>query len=299
MPDHIKQIMVAGSDGYIGRSIVEFLGLKHELSTIGYYDKKTSSTYSGDLNDPSFIEEVAANCIKPEVLVFLVGLAHKKGKGAELDLFEAVNYQTLVNLLTGLEKVNKLPGKIIFSSTISVYGERNEISEYNENIRPEPFSPYAQTKLKAEKYLIEKYPERSWVLRFAPVYSQSFMLNIERRVKIGSSFYRVGTGDVKLSLCNLQNILCAVESIVGNQVPAGVYNISDCVEYSYNEIIRAMDGDRVLPIPKILVRLVYLLGKASSNIFLEENTLKLLKDNVFPSSKIRQFIELPYGIRDL
>ena len=292
-------LLVAGSDGYIGQNMVRYLSKDYELSTIGYYDDNKEKTFNGNLADQAFVDIVVDKCPSPDVLIFLVGLAHKKGKGAELDLFEAVNYRTLVNLFNGLEKKNKLPGKIIFASTVSVYGERNEVSEYNENIQPKPFSPYALTKLKAEKYLIEKYPERSWVLRFAPVYSQKFMLNIERRVKIGSSFYRVGTGDAKLSLCNLQNILITVEDIVENKVPAGIYNISDRAEYSYNEIIRTMDGARLLPIPKTLVKLVYLLGKISKSIFLKENSLKLLKDNIFPSAKIRQYIELPFGIKDL
>ena len=294
-----EKVMLCGADGFIGKSLVKVFAQKYYLTTIGYYGDPGNSTFFGDLSDPIFVNELVLKCEKPDVLIFLVGLAHKKGKGAELGLFQSVNCQTLVNLLNGLEKKKKLPGKIIFASTVSVYGERNEVSEYNEIIQPKPFSPYALTKLKAEKYLIEKYPERSWVLRFAPVYSQKFMLNIERRVKIGSSFYRVGTGDAKLSLCNLQNILITVEDIVENKVPAGIYNISDRAEYSYNEIIRTMDGARLLPIPKTLVKLVYLLGKISKSIFLKENSLKLLKDNIFPSAKIRQYIELPFGIKDL
>ena len=292
-------LLVAGSDGYIGQNMVRYLSKDYELSTIGYYDDNKEKTFNGNLADQAFVDIVVDKCPSPDVLIFLVGLAHKKGKGAELDLFEAVNYRTLVNLFNGLEKKNKLPGKIIFASTVSVYGERNEVSEYNEIIQPKPFSPYALTKLKAEKYLIEKYPERSWVLRFAPVYSQKFMLNIERRVKICSYFYRVGTGDAKFSLCNLKNILTVVERVIENKVPAGVYNLSDRAEYSYNEIIRTMNGARALPIPKILVKLVYILGKISNNTFLKENSLKLIKDNVFPSNKIRQHIELPYGIKDL
>jgi len=33
-----------------------------------------------------------------------------------------------------------------------------------------------------------------------------------------------------------------------------------------------------------------------NNIFLLENTTKLISDNVFPSDKIRQYIEIPYTL---
>ena len=294
-----NKLLIAGSDGYIGYNMVRYLSQDYELSTIGFYENKKESTFNGNLAYPAFVDTVVSKCPAPNVLIFLVGLAHKKGKGAELDLYESVNYKTLVNLLNGLEKENKLPGKIIFASTISVYGERHDISEYNENIQPEPFSPYALTKLKAEEHLFEKYPERSWILRFAPVYSQDFLLNIERRVKIGSYFYRVGNGESKLSLCNLKNIPNAIDSVINDKVPAGIYNLSDHRDYTYNDLIEFMGGSKVLRFPRFIIKIPYLFGKLTGNIFLKENSLKLLKDNTFPSTKIRQFVNIPYGLTDL
>lgn len=297
---HINQnILIAGSDGYIGQNTYKYLSQKYQVSTVGFYDKSQNSSFSGDLIDRVFVEAVVKKCPAPDVLVFLVGLAHRKGKGAEVNLFERVNYLTLVNLLNGLEKANKLPSKIIFSSTISVYGERKDIYYYDENIPLKPFSPYALTKQKAENFLNEKYPERSWVLRFAPVYSSDFFLNIERRVKIGLLLYRVGSGKALLSLCNLKNILNAIGGIIEDKVPSGIYNISDRTDYSYNDILQAMNGSGELHIPVILVKLAHFLGKISGNQFLKENSLKLMKDNIFPSEKIRQYIDLPYGINDI
>ena len=99
-------------------------------------------------------------------------------------------------------KVNRLPNKIIFSSTISVYGESICQNIYNEDSATSPISPYAITKLEAEKYLQNNYNSQSWILRFAPVYAPEFQLNIKRRTKVFGSFYKVGSGDIELSLCN-------------------------------------------------------------------------------------------------
>ena len=38
---------------------------------------------------------------------------------------------------------------------------------------------------------------------------------------------------------------------------------------------------------------LYVVGKMMNNIFLKENATKLISDNIFPSDKIREYIELP------
>ena len=87
--------------------------------------------------------------------------------------------------MNSLEKYNKVPQKIIYSSSISIYGEA--ISEmFMMKILLKTNEPYAITKLKAEKFLKKKYYDKSWILRLAPVYSDGFSMNIDRRTKIKS-----------------------------------------------------------------------------------------------------------------
>ena len=116
---------------------------------------------------------------------------------------------------------------------------------------------------------------------------------------MGSKFYRVGKGSRELSLCNIENIRVAVEAIIKDKVPAGIYNLSDQKEYTYNELLRWHKSNWVLPIPAFSVRLLYYLGKLFNNTFLKENSVKLISDNVFPSDKIRSFIDLPATINDV
>ena len=66
---------------------------------------------------------------------------------------------------------------------------------YSEEAVISPESPYAVTKLKAENYLLRNYPEKSWILRLAPIYSNKFNLNIDRRTKLGKTF-KVGDGRI-------------------------------------------------------------------------------------------------------
>jgi nucleoside-diphosphate-sugar epimerase len=203
----------------------------------------------------------------------------------------------LVNLLSALEVQGKLPNKIIFASTISVYGEKMNQNIYNEDSEKSPFSPYAVTKLEAEEYLLNSYGIQSWILRFAPVYAPDFQLNINRRTKAAGRYYKVGKGSKKLSLCNLENIGSVVQDILKEKVPAGVYNISDENEYSYNDLLKYVNAKWIVRIPTFLVKGLYVVGKMMNNIFLKESAIKLISDNVFSSDKIREYIELPYTFK--
>ena len=175
------RILICGSAGIIGSYIIENKLKNAEIHTL---DKKGSQTQLHDVVDLNDIEEVkliASTDRKYDGIIYLTGLAHKKGKGADYNLFEKVNFQTLVNLVDALSNNGKLPEKIIFASTISVYGERFNQSRYNETLEPSPFSPYAVTKLQAEQYLLDNFGNKSWILRFAPVYSSKFLLCLALR----------------------------------------------------------------------------------------------------------------------
>jgi len=192
-----------------------------------------------------------------------------------------------------------LPNKIIFASSISVYGEKYYQSIYNENVPTKPINPYAVSKLKAEKYLKKNFGNRSWILRFAPVYSFEFTRNLDRRTQICGKFYKVGRGINKLSLCNVANIKVAVEGIIKDKVPSGIYNVSDLKFYTYNQLLEWRNAKSSFCIPEILVKSLYFFGTIFRNNFLHENSIKLLSDNIYPNSKLISFVNLPYFLDDI
>ena len=296
----MKNVLLAGANGFIGSFLYNTIKDKYSISAIVNNSKEVKENfYSIDLTNKKNVKVFAEKCNYFHALVFLVGLAHKKGKRKEINDFRLINKITLVNLLSQLEKQNKLPNKIIFASTISVYGEKLNQIKYEEESTKAPISPYAVTKLEAEEYLLKNYSERSWILRFAPVYSSNFRLNIQRRTQLLRGFYRIGNGSKKLSLCNIKNIGIVVKSILDNKIPAETYNISDKSEYTYNDLLNHLDAKWVIPIPILLIKVFYYAGKIFNNTFLKENSIKLISDNTFPSDRIRQYIKMPALLKDL
>ena len=294
----MKNILIVGASGLIGSKLILAFGKKYNTTLLGHRNTQNRNIISLDLTKNEYVDNFSKDCPFFDSVIFLVGLAHKKGKKKDLNLFKKINYTTLVNLLTSLEKYNKTPGKIIFASTISVYGEKVDREIYLENSKKSPISPYAITKLMAESFLIEKYHKKAWILRFSPVYSKNFRLNIDRRTKIKNMFYCIGDGSSQLSLCNINNITNATLAIINDEVPFGSYNISDPISYTYRTILNTLGAKIPLKIPVFFVKILYFLGKSINNIFLIENSIKLFTNNVYSSEKIQNFVKLKHQLVD-
>ena len=294
-----KNILIVGANGFIGSFLYNRFNKVYSITALDYSKGSIEENFSSlDLTQEADVETFSEKSPKCDALIFLVGLAHKKGKVQEFEEFRRINKQTLINLLSKLDEKNKLPEKIIFASTISVYGEKINQNIYIEDSAKEPFSPYAVTKLEAEEYLLNNYGTQSWILRFVPVYGGGFQLNINRRTKAAGRYYKVGKGTAKISLCNLENIGSVIEGILQDKVPPGAYNISDENEYTYNDLLKHVNAKWIVRTPAFLVKGFYYIGKMMNNIFLKENATKLISDNIFPSDKIREYIVLPAVLAD-
>ena len=68
---------------------------------------------------------------------------------------------------------------------------------------------------------------------------------------------------------------------------------------NYKELLKWQGTSFVLRIPKLIVQFLYYFGKLSGNIFLQENTTKLLTDNIYSNNKIAEFIDLSYTLNDI
>ena len=293
-------ILIAGGSGIIGSYINDKLNGYHKVTSTFNNGLKSKKHYVKiNLLDRLATNKFIKTSEKFDVIIFFVALAHKKGKRSDLNEFRKLNFETLYNLVYALKKYDKVPEKFIYASTISVYGENFYKTLYKEIDSTSPKSPYAITKLEAENYLKETFPNSLWILRFSPVYSKKYLDNILRRTKFKNVYFKVGSGFQKLSLCNIDNIVSTIESILKNDIPSGIFNISDENSYTYNDLLKIQKAKNILRIPYVLVFAIYLIGKAIRNIFVVENSIKLLTDNIFSSNKISKFIYLKFDINNL
>jgi len=154
-----KRILVVGGAGYVGGHLVDLL---QEDCVPGILPKKYDVTvYDNLLYEDSYYKKV--KLIKDDVrnisklgkdlntYDIVIWLAAIVGDGA-CDVNAKVTNEVNKDSLSWL--VDNYNGKIIYTSTCSVYGEGDDVLV--EESEPKPLSLYAETKLDSERYVVGK-----------------------------------------------------------------------------------------------------------------------------------------------
>ena len=308
----MKRIVITGVNGIIGAELCRrFVDKGYYVIGIDRIEPQEKEEDSGqfehvklDITDQDKVKQFFSDlCF--DYLIHSAALVHKNSPDLSFNNFMKINYEGTKNIFDSVIQSKNRFGlkRVIFFSTIEVYGgeEREEIISEDDECNPISF--YGQSKLAAERYLLnlgKDYNLPITILRLAPVYSKSFLRNVKRRILIGGDkfFYRVGDGEQKISLCSRNNVIDAVERCIEDEVSFGeVFNIADDKIYSFNDLLnyfRKLIGNRItIKIPGCIVHLgIKLLSLIFSGR--KERLLsicyKLTKDNIYSIEKAKKYL---------
>ena len=309
----MKKIVITGVNGIIGAELCKrFIDKGYYVIGIDRIDPKEKEEDRGqfeyiklDITDQDKVKQFFSDlCF--DYLIHCAALVHKNSPDLSFNNFMKINYKGTKNIFDSVIENKSNSGVVgtIFFSTIEVYGGEGRDGVISESDECQPITFYGKSKLAAEKYLLKLNKESKLpiiILRFAPVYSESFLRNVKRRVLIGRDkfFYRVGDGERRISLCSRNNVIDVVEMCVEGKVPFGeVFNIADNKIYSFNDLskyFRGMIGNRItIKIPECIVHLGI---KLLSLIFSERKKrllsiyYKLTKDNIYSIEKAKKYLK--------
>ena len=179
----IKNILVIGGSGYIGRVLIDDL-IKEQNKIINldlriYPDQKCKniSSYKDenyvnlDLRD---IESVKYYLSSANVVIILAGLVGEYITKKYPHLSETINEKGIIDLINECENYKNIEN-LIFVSTCSNYGITNNQTLVSEDHELKPLSPYAKAKVKIEKYILGKKITNysPTILRFATAFGYS------------------------------------------------------------------------------------------------------------------------------
>lgn len=265
--------LITGVNGYIGSSLARAL-LRQGDKVIGI--DLDSGNIDDLISDPKFeFRKVditdphgfADEARQADALIHCAGLVHKRSSDLSRENYFRINQFGTKNTLESLDR--NVVKQVLFLSTVSVYGDLSDGMIPDENTLPAAEDYYGESKVAAEKEIREfsdrcKIPHT--IFRLAPVYGESFLLNMHKRVYLPRelAFYRIESGDQRLSLCSVKNINDVVISSMG----AGSFfdqtiNLQDLEDYSINDIILffkslyAQQNKPVIRIPYALPLLVF------------------------------------------
>lgn len=147
-----KKILIVGGAGYLGGSVTDILSANSEYQFRVYdnltyedtYRKKVDFVYGDILDQDKLLPQLKW----ADVVVWLAALV---GDGAS-SIDEMLTFQINQEMVKWLAQ--NFDGRIIFTSTCSVYGAQDKLLVEDAPVKP--ISLYAYTKVKAEKYLKDK-----------------------------------------------------------------------------------------------------------------------------------------------
>ena len=266
-------LLFTGASGFLGSNIIQLLNGAYNIISIGL---SPQDTYLVDIatDIPTFTDAF-------DVVFHAAGKAHSVPKTeAEKRLFFDVNLQGTKNLCTALER-SGIPKAFIFISTVAVYG-----CDSGENITEEhPLNgttPYALSKIKAEKYLqgwCAMHNVKLSILRPSLIAGPNPPGNLGAMIRgiRNGKYLSIAGGKARKSVLMVQDIANLLPMLIEK---GGIYNVCDSYQPSFREleivICKQLNKKLPLSIPYWFAKSMAILGDC-----LGENTpinsLKLRK----------------------
>lgn len=148
-------ILVVGGAGYVGGAVTDLLLAYHEHKFLVYDSLLYEDSYRkpvpfvrGDIRDRARLLPLLADA---DAVIWLAALVGDAACAMDPVLSHEVNEEAVAWL------VEVFPRRIVFLSTCSVYGAAEGGDDLTEDSPTHPLSVYAQTKLAAERALVDRH----------------------------------------------------------------------------------------------------------------------------------------------
>jgi nucleoside-diphosphate-sugar epimerase len=283
------KILFTGANGFLGKNVIPLLREKlFEVKTFGTHN----ADYVYDITEkfPPFGENF-------DIVFHAAGKAHSiPGNSIEEKKFYDVNFEGTKMLCNALE--NNLPKIFVFISTVAVYGK-----DFGENIQEDApldgITPYAKSKILAEKFLVEwseKNNVKLFILRpplIAGPKAPGNLGDMVNAVKAGK-YFNIADGKAKKSVFWVEDFANLIPTMIEKK--GGIYNVCDD-NYSFKEIALMIttalskQSPRNIPyfVAKSLAIIGDLIGKRAP---INSLRLKKMTDSLtFSNSKMKNELE--------
>lgn len=229
----MEKLLFTGGTGFLGKNVMPLLKEKYEIVTCGIT--------SDDMIKANLAKEVPVLDQHYDVVLHACGKAHVIPKTeAEKKAFFDVNYQGTANLCSALEKVGA-PKALVFISTVAVYGlDSGELISEDHPLNGT--SPYAQSKIMAERYLSDwclRHDVTLGILRPSLLAGKNAPGNLGAMVKgIKAGYYvNIAGGNVRKSIMMAEDIAELLPLVAEK---GGIYNVCDSYHPTFGEISRSV-----------------------------------------------------------
>ena len=254
------KILITGVHGFVGTNLVDALKREHTiygLDIISPQKEGIRYTFSwDDLEKETMIPEVDA-------IIHLAGKAHDTKNKSAADVYFKVNTGLTQNIFDYFLTHDNIK-KFVFFSTAKAAADKVD-GVLTEDVVPAPVGPYGESKIAAEKYILEKFKDYSLKLKdssevdgkkveisnstlpakqvyiFRPCMihgpGNKGNLNLLYNMVRKGIPWPLGAFENRRTFTSVENVCFAVNGVLIKNVPSGIYNMGDDEALSTNELI--------------------------------------------------------------
>ena len=254
-------ILITGIHGFVGSNLIIALKEHHHLYGLDIVAPKkegVKKTFSWkDIEPTSFPMQ---NLPKFDAIIHLAGKAHDTKNQSAAQVYFDIN--------TGLTQrifdffLESSAKKFIFFSSVKAAADSVVGDMLTEDVIPAPVGPYGESKIEAEKYIMELLPITSpsgdssflkkengiaskkqvYILRPCMIHGPGNKGNLNLLYKVVKKGIPWPLGDFenRRSFTSIENLCYVVEGLLTKDVASGIYHIGDDEALSTNELIALM-----------------------------------------------------------
>ncbi len=275
------KIIITGATGFVGINLSNYLlTLNFSIRGISLRNSNWKNNFDGD------------------AIIHLAGKAHDTKNTSDASEYFKVNTNLTKELFdTFLENDNKV---FIYFSSVKAVAD-NVFETLHEDDHPNPKTPYGQSKLKAEEYILsKKIPQgkRVFIIRPCMIHGPGNKgnLNLLYNVVKKGIPYPLAAFHNERSFLGIDNLNYLVKEILQNkEIPSGIYNFADDEVLSTNQLVEIISStlnkkNLSIAVPKSIINGIAKIGDLIKIPINSETVQKLTENYRVSNQKIKSAI---------
>ncbi len=283
------KILITGVHGFVGNNLVDSLMDQHTiygLDIVTTHKKGIEKTFNW--NELDAVPSIDA-------VIHLAGKAHDvKKQGNPEDYFD-INMGLTQRIFNWF--LLSTAKKFIFFSSVKAAAESVKENVLTEEVSPSPKGPYGESKLAAEKYILQHATpnKQVYILRPCMIHGPGNKGNLNLLFKLQQKGlpWPLGAFVNSRSFCAIDNIIFVVQQLLDQKIESGIYQVADDEALSTNDIIKLLalsqnKKARIRNIPVTLMRFIAQLGDLLHLPLNSQRLNKLTESYLVSNHKIKQ-----------
>lgn len=304
------KILITGVHGFVGSNLVKALSkdnVIYGLDIISPLKDGIKFTFGWNNLDDGQIPDVDA-------IIHLAGKAHDTKNQAAADVYFKVNRDLTIKIFDYFLTHDSIK-KFVFFSTAKAAADRVD-GVLTEDVVPSPVGPYGESKIAAERYILDALESRKdeftdrgvYIFRPCMIHGPGNKgnLNLLYSVVKKGIPWPLGAFENRRTFTSVENICFAVNGVITKDIPSGIYNMGDDDALSTNELIEEIckslgKNAHIWKLPKGLMTGFAKLGGYLHLPLNAERLQKLTENYVSSNAKIKKALgveKMPIDARE-